>query len=181
MQDPAVSSESRAQKSRIKIYARRSPAFTLRGHSDEIIALALLRQDVVASCAHDRSVLIWNTRTRKVLRRLACDFASAQNRLLDLLAYGARHLVTLCFDSVVRVLSVVTGDVTATRNRGRALVGKLALYAQRHLLTVSRCGEVELWDTRNDAELFALESEVLDFTVSGAQLITISPLGTLTQ
>jgi WD40 repeat protein/tRNA A-37 threonylcarbamoyl transferase component Bud32 len=131
----------------------RSLRATIRGHSQQVLALALHPdQKTLASSSRDRTVKLWDCNSQRQLHSLNCD-----SQLVTRLAFdtAGRRLAGISTDGKLRVWDIETGNVVrvVTTHTVSALAASSLVFADEEtIVTSNRDGTLRLWDVTSGHE-----------------------------
>jgi WD40 repeat protein len=136
---------------------RRSDRFlqsAIRGHSQQVLALALSPDDrILASASRDKTVKLWDRAAERQVRTLNCD-----GRIVTRLAFGSegRRLAGISTDGKLRIWEVASGNVeqVVTTHTVSALAACNLVFAGEgeSVVTANRDGTLRVWDVATGSE-----------------------------
>jgi WD40 repeat protein/tRNA A-37 threonylcarbamoyl transferase component Bud32 len=132
----------------------RSLRATIRGHSQQVLALALHPdQQTLASASRDRTVTLWDCASQRQLHSLNCD-----RQLVTRLAFdtAGRRLAGISTDGKLRVWDIATGNVVQvviTHAVSALAASNLDFAGEGEIIvTANRDGTLRLWDVSSGQE-----------------------------
>lgn len=144
----------------IKVWnlANQTEKFTLKGHSDGVLALSMLDNGFLASSSADSTINIWNLTNGMVLNTLAGHIGRVYS--LALLKNG--YLASGGDDSVINIWNTSTGLIVKALTRHELSILGLLVLQNGNLVSVSLDKTLKVWNSDNGTVIKEFKNDLYD-------------------
>ena len=124
---------------------------SLKGHTKNILCLALLSENILSSGSEDKTIKIWDINEKKCIKTISKDY----KRIDSLLAYNSNILIIGAYN-VIRILNIDTKEEILSLIGHEKTISSIIKINENILASCSYDNLIKIWDLNNQTCEFTL-------------------------